>query len=164
MKKKIAFVMLLLMMVSSGCGNPKETGAESAVSTAQQSEPAAVSQQPSEEESSEESEEEESVYISEDPFEYVRYLGQWTDYDKQDVVLEITTKDDVNFTVKVSLFEKSGEWTGVFEKENGGIHYEGSLGGLVCEGYIRVNEEGIMKLKSLSGVSGKDLQLRRTDT
>lgn len=165
MRKTFVIILSCVMIVAAaGCSADSGKNTSTSEGRVQQSSVSSVSQESQENDSSDEESEEESFYISDDPFEYIRYLGQWTDDAGKDAVLDITTKDDVNFSIEVTLYGKSDSWTGVFEKENGGIHYNGSLGGIGCEGYIRVDEKGVMKIKSVLGVSGKGLVMRRTDT
>ena len=119
----------------------------------------------------------EPIFLSDDPFEYTKYLGQWEDLDGSLCSVEITTKDDKNFDIVISDNNNGTRTeytlTGVYEQASGGIHYTGSMkqtGGAFnnsavnCEGYLRRGQSGYLHWENLTEYYGNGFVFRRLDT
>lgn len=181
MKKYITAVLLLITALSiAGCGNnSKNEATEESTASVQTQDSAESSKDSGTEAIGYETESvEESIYISDDPNEYVKYLGQWLPTGGESCVMEITYPDDKEYSITISCNDADfmTEWmlTGVFEAENGGIHYTGSVKEKMsdgteqtrddCEGFLRLGEDGLMKWRDSKDNRGNSFMFKRTDT
>lgn len=182
MKKYIVAVLIFISALSFvGCNNDSKNGVsgKSVISTqSQASVESSVNVNDEGNINSGNEVSEESIYISDDPNEYVKYLGQWLPTGGENCVMEIIYPDDKEYSITISCNEAGfmSEWmlTGVFEAENGGIHYTGSVKEKMedgteqtrnnCEGFLRLGEDGLMKWRDSDDIRGNNLIFKRTDT
>ena len=92
--------------------------------------------------------------------------------------MEITYPDDKEYSITINCSDAdfNTEWvlTGVFEAENGGIHYSGTVKEKMsdgteqarddCEGFLRLGEDGFMKWRDSKDTRGNNIIFKRTDT
>lgn len=181
MRKNVTCILLagIMTVTFAGCGGNEEKTDEVS------SEKSAVSQQSEESGSDDVSEkrkfsDDESIYISDDPYEYAKYPGEWKPVNEEPCTIEILPVSDTDFTITIHFEENDAvesEWdlTGKFKAEEGGIYYMGTMQetdysqGIVknipdCEGYLRIVEDGTMKWTEYNEGKGSNLTFRRTDT
>ena len=179
MKKIIVSLLAFISVLNfTGCGNRNEGEASKEPAVSVQSQVSNDGSENAADENSYSEISEESIYISDDPNEYLKYLGQWLHVGSENCIMEITYPDDKHYSItidcKAENFVTKWTLTGIFEAENGGIFYEGSMVEKMadeteqtkndCSGYIRLGEDGLIKWRDSKDTRGKDFIFKRTDT